>query len=113
MRTRMVPFDSLVTRLRRILRQAGSETGKTVQLKDDGAQGEMDSGVLDRITARLEHMSRNPVAHGVEPRADRRTASQPEEVFVRIDGSQGGSEVVIWVSVDGGGVTAAAIGAKE
>ena len=38
MRTRMVPFDALVPRLRRVLRQAASETGKQAQLKVDGAQ---------------------------------------------------------------------------
>ena len=31
MRTRMVPFDALVPRLRRVLRQSGSDTGKQVQ----------------------------------------------------------------------------------
>ena len=37
MRTRMVPFDALVPRLRRVLRQAATDTGKQVQLKLDGA----------------------------------------------------------------------------
>src|SRR5690606_35734635 len=56
MRTRMVPFDALVPRLRRVVRQAASETGKQVQLKLDGAQGELDRNVLERMTAPLEHM---------------------------------------------------------
>ena len=66
MRTRMVPFDALVPRLRRVVRQAASETGKQVQLKLDGAQGELDRNVLERMTAPLEHMLRNAVAHGLE-----------------------------------------------
>src|SRR5690606_11756865 len=33
MRTRMVPFDALVPRLRRVVRQAAGDTGKQVQLK--------------------------------------------------------------------------------
>ena len=37
MRTRMVPFDALVPRLRRVIRQAAGETGKQAQLKLDGA----------------------------------------------------------------------------
>ncbi|PKM16135.1 MAG: hybrid sensor histidine kinase/response regulator, partial [Gammaproteobacteria bacterium HGW-Gammaproteobacteria-2] len=112
MRTRMVPFDSLVPRLRRILRQAGSETGKSVQLKVDGAQGEMDRSVLERITAPLEHMLRNSVAHGVELPADRRKAGKSEDGLVRIAVSREGSEVVIAVSDDGRGLDAAAIRAK-
>jgi chemosensory pili system protein ChpA (sensor histidine kinase/response regulator) len=39
MRTRMVPFDALVPRLRRVLRQAAIDTGKQVQQKVDGASG--------------------------------------------------------------------------
>ncbi|MDX2298803.1 MAG: Hpt domain-containing protein [Xanthomonadaceae bacterium] len=109
MRTRMVPFDSLVPRLRRVLRQAGAETGKAVQLKVDGAQGEMDRSVLERMTAPLEHMLRNAVAHGLETPADRKAAGKGEEGLVRVVVSREGSEVVIAVSDDGRGLDAGAI----
>ena len=66
MRTRMVPFDTVVPRLRRVLRQAAADTGRQVQLKVEGAQGELDRNVLERMTAPLEHMLRNAVAHGLE-----------------------------------------------
>ncbi|HEX5123143.1 MAG TPA: Hpt domain-containing protein, partial [Rhodanobacteraceae bacterium] len=46
MRTRMVPFDSLVPNLRRTIRQAAQEVGKRAQLRVDGAQGEMDRNLL-------------------------------------------------------------------
>ncbi|HEY6894332.1 MAG TPA: Hpt domain-containing protein, partial [Rhodanobacteraceae bacterium] len=46
MRTRMVPFDSLVPSLRRTVRQAAQEVGKRAQLKVEGAQGEMDRNLL-------------------------------------------------------------------
>ena len=74
MRTRMVPFDALVPRLRRVIRQAAGETGKQAQLKLEGAQGELDRNVLERMTAPLEHMFRNAIAHGLKPwmRAARR-----------------------------------------
>src|SRR3546814_10838795 len=61
MRTRMVPFDALVPRLRRVLRQAATDTGKQVQLKLEGAQGELDRNVLERMTAPLEHMLSNEI----------------------------------------------------
>ena len=84
MRTRMVPFDALVPRLRRVLRQAATDTGKQVQLKLDGAQGELDRNVLERMTAPLEHMLRNAVAHGLESPEQRRKANKSEEGVVRI-----------------------------
>ena len=71
MRTRMVPFESLVPRLRRIMRQTTGELGKRAQLKVEGAQGEMDRTVLERMTAPMEHMLRNALAHGLESRGDR------------------------------------------
>ena len=112
MRTRMVPFDALVPRLRRILRQTASELGKKAQLKVEGTQGEMDRNVLDRMTAPLEHMLRNALAHGLEPPAERAAKGKPEEGTVRIHVSREASEVVIRVSDDGKGLDRDAIRRK-
>ncbi|MGY1410046.1 response regulator [Luteimonas sp. A611] len=109
MRTRMVPFDALVPRLRRVLRQAASETGKQVQLKLDGSQGELDRNVLERMTAPLEHMLRNAVAHGIETPEQRREAGKREEGTVRIAVRREGSEVVLEIGDDGSGLDRAAI----
>src|SRR5690606_5707348 len=59
MSARMVPFDSVVPRLSRVVRQAGHDTGKQVQLRLDGTHGELDRNVLDRMVAPIEHMLRN------------------------------------------------------
>ncbi|MEO5566676.1 MAG: Hpt domain-containing protein [Luteimonas sp.] len=109
MRTRMVPFDALVPRLRRVLRQAATDTGKQVQLKLEGAQGELDRNVLERMTAPLEHMLRNAVAHGLELPGDRIKAKKDEEGTVRISVRREGSEVVLEVSDDGAGLNRKAI----
>jgi chemosensory pili system protein ChpA (sensor histidine kinase/response regulator) len=109
MRTRMVPFDALVPRLRRVLRQAATDTGKQVQLKLDGAQGELDRNVLERMTAPLEHMLRNAVAHGLESPDGRRKANKSEEGTVRIAVRREGSEVVLEVGDDGAGLNRRAI----
>ncbi len=109
MRTRMVPFDALVPRLRRVLRQAATDTGKQVQLKLEGAQGELDRNVLERMTAPLEHMLRNAVAHGLESPEDRRKAKKDEEGTVRIAVRREGSEVVLEVGDDGAGLNRKAI----
>ncbi|KIQ97907.1 Hpt domain-containing protein [Lysobacter sp. A03] len=109
MRTRMVPFDGLLPRLRRVIRQASGELDKQVALKLDGAQGELDRNVLERMTAPLEHMLRNAIAHGVETPEQRRDAGKPEEGTVRIAIRREGSEVVLEVSDDGRGLDSAAI----
>jgi chemosensory pili system protein ChpA (sensor histidine kinase/response regulator) len=112
MRTRMVPFDSLVPSLRRTLRQAAQETGKHAQMKIEGAQGEMDRNLLERMKAPFEHMLRNAMAHGIEKPAQRRKAGKPEEGTVRIAVSRDATEVVIKVSDDGSGIDRDAVRAK-
>jgi chemosensory pili system protein ChpA (sensor histidine kinase/response regulator) len=112
MRTRMVPFDALVPRLRRVIRQATGETGKNAQLKLDGAQGELDRNVLERMTAPLEHMLRNAVAHGLETPDERRKAGKPAEGSIRVAVRREGSEVVLQVSDDGHGLDREAIRAR-
>ncbi|MCG6118337.1 MAG: Hpt domain-containing protein [Aquimonas sp.] len=112
MRTRMVPFDSLVPRLRRILRQTAGELGKQAQLKVEGAQGEMDRNVLDRMTAPLEHMLRNAVAHGLETPEERISAGKSQEGSIRISVAREASEVLIRVADDGRGLDRDAIRRK-
>ncbi len=109
MRTRMVPIDGLLPRLRRVVRQASGELGKHVQLKLDGSQGELDRNVLERMTAPLEHMLRNAVAHGLETPEARRKAGKSEEGSIRIAVRREGSEVVLVVSDDGSGLDREAI----
>ena len=112
MRTRMVPFEGLVPRLRRVIRQATGETGKQAQLKLDGAQGELDRSVLERMTAPLEHMLRNAIAHGLETPEARRKAGKGDEGTIRVAVRREGSEVVLQVGDDGAGLDRAAIRAR-
>ncbi|GAB6196113.1 Hpt domain-containing protein [Lysobacter xanthus] len=109
MRTRMVPFDGLLPRLRRVVRQASGELGKQVVLRLEGTQGELDRNVLERMTAPLEHMLRNAVAHGLESSDKRVAAGKPEEGTIRIAVRREGSEVVLEVGDDGRGLDREAI----
>ncbi len=112
MRTRMVPFDSLVPSLRRTLRQAAQETNKHAQLRIFGAQGEMDRNLLERVKAPFEHMLRNAMAHGIETEEERMQAGKPAEGEVQIEVSRDATEVVITVSDDGAGINVQAVRAK-
>ncbi|MBB5360383.1 chemosensory pili system protein ChpA (sensor histidine kinase/response regulator) [Rhodanobacter sp. ANJX3] len=109
LRTRMLPFDTMVPNLRRTLRQAAQEDGKSAQLYVDGAHGEMDRNLLDRIKAPFEHMLRNAIAHGIESPEERRAAGKPSEGAVHIRVAREATEVVIRVSDDGRGLDREAI----
>jgi chemosensory pili system protein ChpA (sensor histidine kinase/response regulator) len=112
MRTRMVPFDSLVPSLRRTVRQAAQELGKRAQLKVEGAQGEMDRNLLERMKAPFEHMLRNALAHGIESPAQRLAADKPLDGTVTITVARESTEVVLRISDDGGGMDRDAIRRK-
>ena len=112
MRTRMVRFGGLGTRLRRITRQTARELNKEVELEIIGDSNEVDRTVLDRIIAPLEHMLRNAVAHGIEPPEQRRARGKPETGKIVIKVDRQGADVVIRVSDDGAGIDVEAIRAK-
>jgi len=104
MRTRMVRFGGLSSRLRRIVRQISRELGKEVELVITGESSEVDRTVLDRIIAPLEHMIRNSVAHGIESPDVRKALGKNEIGQITIDVDRQGTDVVIKVEDDGAGI---------
>ncbi|HEX9206728.1 MAG TPA: Hpt domain-containing protein [Steroidobacteraceae bacterium] len=112
MRTRMVPFQRHVQRLSRLLRQAAQEVGKKAELVVEGAQGELDRQVLERMLPPFEHMLRNAVIHGLEAPAARIAAGKPETGRITMKLQREGAEVVITVEDDGAGLDVPAIRAK-
>ena len=109
MRTRMVPFQRHVQRLARIVRQAATDTHKKAELQIEGASGELDRQVLERMMPPFEHMLRNAVAHGIEKPEDRKKAGKSESGTITIALHREGSEVVVEVSDDGAGMNLKAI----
>lgn len=111
MKTRMVPFGTIAPRLRRILRGAAKEEGKQarLQLRMVGSSDELDRNVLEHITAPMEHMMRNAVAHGIEKPDARREQDKPAEGEVTITVESEATEFVIRIADDGAGINLDAI----
>ncbi len=110
--SRMVPFSNMVPRMRRVVRQTCQELKKEAQIKIIGAQGEMDRTVLERITAPLEHMLRNAIAHGVEDPDTRVKSNKDRSGTLSVTLTREGPDIVIKVADDGGGINYEAIRAK-
>jgi chemosensory pili system protein ChpA (sensor histidine kinase/response regulator) len=109
MRTRMVHFGGLQSRLRRIIRQTARELNKEVELVITGETSEVDRTVLDRIVAPLEHMLRNAVSHGIEIPEDRIAAGKSEIGTISISVDSDGGDVMIRVVDDGRGIDIGAV----
>ncbi|MDR6948866.1 chemosensory pili system protein ChpA (sensor histidine kinase/response regulator) [Pseudomonas sp. 2957] len=112
MRTRMVPFERMVPRLKRIVRQVAEELGKDVAFVVGNADGEMDRNVLERMAAPLEHMLRNAVDHGLEPADVRLAAGKPAQGQITLDLSREGGDIVFDIRDDGAGVPLEAVRRK-
>jgi chemosensory pili system protein ChpA (sensor histidine kinase/response regulator) len=112
MRTRMVPFQRHVQRLARIVRQAASDTGKRAELIVEGASGELDRQVLERMLPPFEHMLRNAVVHGIEKPDERLRRGKPEAGRIVLELHREGAEVMVRLVDDGGGMNLKAIREK-
>lgn len=112
MQTRMVPFQQMVPRLRRIVRQVSHELDKRVELFIHGASGEMDRSILERMISPLEHMLRNAVDHGIENPDDRAAAGKDLQGKIDLDISRDGGDVLIRISDDGRGINVDAVRKK-
>jgi chemosensory pili system protein ChpA (sensor histidine kinase/response regulator) len=109
---RTVPFGSLSERLYRILRQTAKELDKRANLEIRGAQVELDRSVLEKLGGPLEHLLRNALDHGVEPRATRAAAGKSETGEIALTVRQVGNEIAIELSDDGAGLDLEQIRAK-
>jgi chemosensory pili system protein ChpA (sensor histidine kinase/response regulator) len=112
MRTRMVPFQRHVPRLTRLVRQAASEAAKRAELAVEGASGELDRQVLDKMLPPFEHMLRNAVVHGIEDPSDRQAVGKPASGRITIRLHREGAEMIIDVADDGAGLDVEAIRRK-
>lgn len=112
MRTRMVKFNGLTSRLSRIVRQTARELGKNVEFEIIGDDLEVDRSILDRIVSPLEHLLRNAVAHGIETNEARAALGKTELGKVSVHISKEAQDLIINISDNGSGINVDAIRAS-
>ncbi|MEM7119120.1 MAG: response regulator [Chloroflexota bacterium] len=112
MRTRMLPFATLTTRLQRAVRVVAHKQGKLVDLVIEGEDVELDKQVLDEIADPLLHVLRNAVDHGIEPSELRQTMGKPARGTIHLNVFYEGSQVIIQIADDGAGLQPERLRAK-
>ncbi|MGC8762141.1 MAG: chemotaxis protein CheA [Acidobacteriota bacterium] len=106
---RLVPFDALVERLQRTVREVGGRLGKRAVLKVSGAEEKIDRGLLERLQDPLLHLVRNALDHGLEPEEERRRAGKAPEGLLRLEIRRAAEALLVTLSDDGRGIDPEAV----
>jgi chemotaxis protein histidine kinase CheA len=99
-----VSLTNISKRLYRVVRQTGKALGKKTNLELLGTELELGRNVLEKMTAPLEHLLRNAIAHGLEKPAERERAGKPPVGEIRLSLRREPEEIVFEFSDDGVGL---------
>jgi two-component system, chemotaxis family, sensor histidine kinase and response regulator PixL len=103
-RTQMSPFADVVKRFPRLIRDLSVQFGKSVNLKIVGEHTGIDRAILDSLSDPLIHLLRNAFDHGIEDVATRLAAGKSTTGNITLEASHRGSETIITIADDGGGI---------
>ena len=106
---RLVPVETLVSRLARAFARTASALGKEADFVVHGVETEIDKVLADELADPLLHVVRNALDHGIEPPEDRLAAGKPRRGRVSMTVAPRGREVVLTFSDDGRGIDAAEV----
>jgi chemosensory pili system protein ChpA (sensor histidine kinase/response regulator) len=109
---RLVRFNDVAGRLRRIVRQVGDEMGRQAELVIENGDAEIDRVTLMALLPSLEHMLRNSIAHGIEPPEERRDLGKPPVGRLVMNVDSGGGNITVSLRDDGRGLDLDAIRRK-
>lgn len=112
-RTRLVRVESLRERLAETLEDAAEACGRSARLVVDGGEVTLDGALCRQLRAPLEHLVRNAVVHGIEAPEARRAAGKEPTGTVRLVAAIDGTEIVLTVEDDGGGIDRDAVSRRR
>lgn len=109
---RLLPIKVSFPKYRRLVRDACASLGKDAALVMEGENTKLDKAVIEQLNAPCIHLLRNAVDHGIEPAEVRLALDKPRQGTVTLSARQEGSDVVIAVRDDGGGIDGRKLWAK-
>lgn len=101
---RMQPFNVVLQRFPRMLRDLANELGKEIQLVTEGEDTELDRTVISEIGEPIIHLLRNSADHGIEMPDEREKLGKPRVGTVKLAAYPEGNRVVVTLSDDGKGL---------
>ena len=104
MSIRMMPISFVFSRFPRMVRDLAGRLNKQAELITFGDRTELDKGLIEKIIDPLTHLVRNSIDHGIEFPQQRLQRSKDAKGMITLRASHQGSNIVIEVSDDGGGL---------
>lgn len=112
MKTRMQPFQNVLSKFPRVIRDLAKDLNKKVTFTQEGSETEIDRQVLEMMKDPLMHILRNSVDHGIELPTDRVKKGKSETGNVHVRTFHEGGRIVIEIKDDGKGLDVSAIKEK-
>ncbi len=104
MQIRMEPIGVMFNRFPRMIRDLSKSSDKEIDFVMEGKQTELDRSIIDELGDPLTHLLRNAVDHGIEKPEKRVRNGKDKTGTVNLRAYQKGSEIIIEVEDDGGGI---------
>jgi chemosensory pili system protein ChpA (sensor histidine kinase/response regulator) len=103
-RTRMVPLDTLFSRLELPVRDAAQREDREVRVETIGADVHLDKAIADALFQPMLHLVRNAVSHGIEAPQVRLAAGKPAHGTITLRARQELGQIVVEIADDGAGL---------
>src|SRR5690606_14113313 len=103
---RLVTFQTVISRLRTLVRQTATAVGKEADFSMYGENTKGDRQLLESLTPAFEHMIRNAVDHGVEMPETRAEARNKRKGSISFKVSMDGNSIRVELADDGAGISA-------
>lgn len=101
---RMEPLSVIFNAFPRAIRDIAKSLNKQVELVIQGDDTELDRKMIEKLNDPLIHLLRNAIDHGIESADVREQAGKPAKGLIRIQALTEGSNIVINIEDDGGGI---------
>lgn len=109
---RMRPISELFNRFPRAIRDLSIEHSKPIDLQFKGGTTLIERSILEALNDPLMHLVRNAFDHGIESSDIRRANSKSDIGTIQISATYRGSQTIITIKDDGGGIDLDKIRAK-
>lgn len=100
----MVPISEIFNRLKVVIRNAGRDLGRIINVTFSGEDTEVDRNLIEAIYDPLVHMARNSADHGIEDPEERISRGKTDVGHIHISASHKGNGIEVCIEDDGKGI---------